>query len=202
MGWGTFIAGQTISAVRRAGRRGRTRQRPMTAAERRELLQREANEIQSTVRTIIRKTPLIHPDLAAKVDMNYWYEEMGRRLTRSRNISQALVLTPLIAGYFYGFFKFWPDPIGPETNMWAFLAVAALVGLVLGGFGMLASETLAQNRVANSVRKAFWAEGYNVAQLMSEGARLSQADEEAYAARARHTAEQEKARLRRERFGK
>jgi hypothetical protein len=97
VGWGTFIAGQAIGTVRRAGRKT---SEPILEPT---LYWLNAQFFKSYLKRLLAKTVLIHPKIENKVDWDIWEEEITKKITfnwRLLVLVQIISTTICVIGFF------------------------------------------------------------------------------------------------------
>jgi hypothetical protein len=97
VGWGTFVAGQVIGTVRRAGRN------PSQPVLEPTLYWLNAQFFKSYLKRLLAKTVLIHPKIENKVDWDIWEEDITKKITfnwRLLVLVQIISTTICVIGFF------------------------------------------------------------------------------------------------------
>lgn len=156
MGWGTFIAGRTLSAARREA----------TAATRKNSADFAASQRAEQTRWINRvltETVLGHPQVEGTVDNDHWGREIARMFDRQSNCFYGVVIGTWIVGIAVAFVAFDPDSVSVAQVL-----IGLVTTLVLSMiFGMVAESRL-ELRHLYRIDKGFQESGWPVEKLRHE----------------------------------
>lgn len=172
MGWGTFVAGQVASSIRRSGRKQKSDDWEILFVIIRMIGWMRGKYQQGYIRRVLKQTVLIHPEIEKVTDWEVWEEDITKRA--NQDWYGILIASAVINGVWAVFAS------------WGLFATIPIVWYY--GKSRLAK------RYSQEINSSFIAKGYDVYKLEAELPALLQRfkDEEEQAERDLASAEEER----------
>jgi len=146
MGWGTFVAGQVISSVRRAGNKPETSFIDTLEEVFAVIGWLRGRYQQGYIRSVLKNSILIHPEIEKATDWDLWEEDITKRAIQDWYV--ILIFSAVING------------------VWAWLAPWGLFATIpiVWYYG----KSRLAKRYSHEINSSFIAKGYDVYKLEAE----------------------------------
>jgi hypothetical protein len=172
MGWGTFVAGQVASSIRRSGRNQSSDDFEFLGVILQGIGWMRGKYQQGYIRRVLKQTVLIHPEIEKVTDWEVWEEDITKRANQDWYV--ILIFSAVI------------NSVWAVSATWGLFATIPIVWYY--GKSRLAK------RYSKEINLSFIAKGYDVDKLKAELPTLLQRfkDEEAQAQRDLEAAEEKR----------